>query len=227
MAAWSSYTLDDFLLFSLPTYERLFELHNRALWPGHLLVLVAIVVLVHGVLTPAPANRTVYTLLGVIWIWLAGSFFLMRLQPINWFAVYLAPVIALQGVILLIYGWVGKFQASVPASAVGRWMAIGLLIFGLLGYPLSALVLDRPWQEMEIFALAPDPTAVATLAVLAGCGRAAPWPLWLIPGLWCGWTGLTLWALQSPAFFMAPTATVVALLIGLAAWLRRRTAAPV
>ena len=37
MADWLSYRPQDFLLFSPRTYWRLFELHNEALWPLHLL----------------------------------------------------------------------------------------------------------------------------------------------------------------------------------------------
>ena len=37
MVEWSRYGLEDFLLFSASTYQRLFELHNAAWWPAPLL----------------------------------------------------------------------------------------------------------------------------------------------------------------------------------------------
>ncbi len=43
MPDWSTYRLEDFLLFSPRTYYRLFELHNAAVWPGQVLALAAAV----------------------------------------------------------------------------------------------------------------------------------------------------------------------------------------
>ncbi len=39
MGEWLTYSLSDFLLFSPRTYYRLFELYNRAIWPGQLIAL--------------------------------------------------------------------------------------------------------------------------------------------------------------------------------------------
>lgn len=39
MSEWWTYTLSDFLLFSAPTYHRLFELYNREIWPAQIVAL--------------------------------------------------------------------------------------------------------------------------------------------------------------------------------------------
>ena len=44
MSEWWTYRAEDFLLFSPRVYWRMFELHNTALWPLHLLDLRRVVV---------------------------------------------------------------------------------------------------------------------------------------------------------------------------------------
>ena len=41
MSEWWTYRAEDFLLFSPRVYWRMFELHNAALWPLHVLTLAA------------------------------------------------------------------------------------------------------------------------------------------------------------------------------------------
>ena len=47
-------------------------------------------------------------------------------------------------------------------------MLLGLLFIaaGILIYPFIAFITGRPWQQFEMFALAPDPTALVTLGIL-------------------------------------------------------------
>ena len=40
MSEWWTYSPANFLMFSARTYYRLFELHNKALWPAHGLALL-------------------------------------------------------------------------------------------------------------------------------------------------------------------------------------------
>jgi len=46
MSEWWTYRAEDFLLFSPRVYWRMFELHNAALWPLHMLTLAAGVVII-------------------------------------------------------------------------------------------------------------------------------------------------------------------------------------
>ena len=77
--------------------------------------------------------------------------------------------------------------------------------------PLIGPLFGRPWAQIELFGLAPDPTAVGTLGlVLLGDGRVR-WELLAIPLLWCAVTGLTLWTMGSPDALVTPVAGLVAL----------------
>lgn len=59
-----------------------------------------------------------------------------------------------------------------------RGAALALLGGALLLYPLLAPASGRPWVQEEMFALAPDPTAIAVLAWVLGthgAGAAQTW----------------------------------------------------
>jgi hypothetical protein len=217
MSEWWTYTLSDFLLFSPRVYYRLFELHNQALWPAQLLTTAVGLAILVMLLRPVRAReRVIPALLGALWIWVAWSFFFERYATINWAAVYIAPAFALQGLLLIGAGaWGGLSFDADRANLSG----VALFVLALAGYPLIAPTLGRPWAAAEIFGIAPDPTSVATLAVLALAQGRARGLLMVIPCLWCAVTGATLWTMESAEFFVAPLAALAA--VG-TALLRRR-----
>jgi len=223
MSEWWTYTLSDFLLFSPRVYYRLFDLHNRALWPAQLLTAVLGLAILFMLLRPVRAGeRLVPALLGVLWIWVAWSFFAERYATINWAAVYVAPAFALEGLLLI---WVGARGHLAFARIRQRrdFAGIGLFVLALAGYPLIAGAMGQPWSAGEVFGIAPDPTAVATLAVLALADGRARWWLMIIPLLWCAITGTTLWTMESAEYLVAPLCALAA--VG-AVLLRRRVPAP-
>jgi len=70
--------------------------------------------------------------------------------------------------------------------------------------------MGRPWSAGEVFGIAPDPTAVATLVVLALADGRARWWLMIIPLLWCAITGATLWTMESAEYLVAPLCALAA-----------------
>ena len=92
--------------------------------------------------------------------------------------------------------------------------------------PLIGPLLGRPWAQVQIFGVAPDPTAVATLGILLAADRV-PWTLLIIPIIWCIISAATLWTMESPDAAVMALAALVAIL--LAAWkmkARRRQDSP-
>ncbi|MNC51971.1 hypothetical protein D3C75_1012900 [compost metagenome] len=89
------------------------------------------------------------------------------------------------------------------------------MLFALLGFPLLGPLLGRSWTQAEVFGMAPDPTALATLGVLLLAGGRPAWGLWPLPVAWCLVSGTTLWAMEAPDFALAPLAALLA--VGLAA----------
>lgn len=202
MSEWSTYTLSDLLMFSARTYYRLIELYNQEIWPLHLLAAAAGLALLWRVRrADARGGRMAAVLLGLCWLWVAWAFHAERYATISTAAPYFAAGFALQGMLLFCAG-------ELPASR-GR-LGLAALLFALLGYPLLAPLEGRPWQQAELFGLAPDPTAAATLALLALSPRAS-WILWPLPLLWSAVSGATLWTMQARHAWVLPLLALLVL----------------
>jgi hypothetical protein len=198
MSEWRTYSLEDFLMFRPRVYWRMFELENEALWPLHIPALLLGAAILVLVLRPAPwSGRAIGIALGIVWIWVAWSFLWDRYAAINWTIAYVAPVFALQGIGLL---WAGARGVWVPAFAgtSGTMIALGLYLYALVLHPLVAVVAGRPVQAAEVFGVAPDPTAIATLGLVAMAQGRAAWLLLVIPVAWCLVSAVTLYAMGSP-----------------------------
>jgi len=215
MSEWWTYSLSSFLLFSAHTYYRLFELYNADVWPLQIVGLalgLALLVLIWR--APAWSGRAVATILVACWLFVAWAYLLERYDSINFAARYFAIGFVLQAALL---AWTGvirdrlRFDMRDVAARTG----LALIVYALAVHPLIALFTGRPWTQAEIFGLAPDPTAIATLGVLLAADGPR-WHLLALPLLWCATSGLTLWTMESPE---APVAPVLAALAGaLAVW---------
>lgn len=223
MSEWWTYTLHDFLLFSPRTYYRLFELYNREIWPAQVLTSgagVAILLALRrgGVRT----GRVIAALLAGCWLWVAWAFHFQRYATINWAATYFAAAFAIEA---LAIAWTGVVRGRLAFGAVDRALrcaGIGVLLLGLVVQPLIGPLAGRHWAQAELFGVAPDPTAVATLGVLLLASDRVRWALLVVPVLWCAVTGATLWAMGAPDAAVAPLAA----LLVLAAAIRRARSIP-
>jgi hypothetical protein len=113
----------------------------------------------------------------------------------------------------LLLAWTGVLRGGLKfelgADAVNRTGRC-LFIFALAVQPLIGPLLGRSWTEAEIFGVAPDPTAIATLGALLITGRVR-WRLLLVPVLWCAIGGATLWTMESSDAVVLPAAAVLAI----------------
>jgi hypothetical protein len=180
MSEWWTYTPGDFLMFSARSYQRLVERYNADVWPLHLLTMAAGLAALAVALRSrsSSARRLVIVLLGAAWLWVAWAFLQRRFATINWAAEYAGWVFVAEGLALLYVGlapgWRGDSDGRPrkPAAA-----GVAIVCFALLGYPLIALAMGRPWLQAEVFGVMPDPTAAATLGFLL---LGAPLWRWLI-----------------------------------------------
>jgi hypothetical protein len=180
----------------------------------HLLALAAgLIVILLIARRPRSGARWIAFILAVPWIFVGWSFLWNRYTTINWAAAYIAPAFAIEGLLLLIVSLLDglAFDRRGPAG----WTGYLILGFALAGQPLLAPLQGRGWASSEVFGIAPDPTAMATLGVLLlARGRLLPWLL-PIPILWCLLSGLTLQTMGEPQAW-APFA---ALALAAAAWM--------
>jgi hypothetical protein len=213
MSEWWTYSLSDFLLFSPRIYYRLFELYNAAIWPLQILA-SALGAAILGLLLCDTAwrGRVIAAILAACWLWVAWAYLLQRYDAINWAASYFSIGFALEALLL---AWTGiirdrlRFRSGAEAVRIG---GLGIFPFALVVYPLVGPLAGRPWTQVEIFGVAPDPTAIATLGVLVAAQRPH-WPLLVVPLIWCAISGATLRTMQSPDAMVVPIAASLALVL--------------
>jgi hypothetical protein len=224
MSEWWTYSLSDFLLFSPRTYYQLFEIYNAAIWPAQIVAL-GLGLTIISLLGRAAAGRgrVIAAILAACWLWIAIAFHAHRYATINWAAVYFAWAFGLEAALLI---WMGIVRGRLvferpadPGSRAGPW----IFLFALVVEPLVGPLLGRGWRGVEIFGVAPDPTAVATLGILLLANSRGRWLLMVIPVFWCAITGAFLLAMKAPDFWIAPLAGVIAILF--AGWQRRASRA--
>jgi hypothetical protein len=173
MSEWWTYSLSDFLMFSSRSYYRLIESYNAAIWPAHFLALVAGVIVLGAIARPRQnLQRIAGLVLAATWGWVAWAYHLERYAEINTAAPYFAAAFAVQALLLC---WLAfKPGNAVPAP---QPLALGLTGLAICACPLLALARDNgEWRQVEVFGIAPDPTVVATLAVLLA---------WRAPAIFC------------------------------------------
>jgi len=213
MSEWWTYRLTSFLLFSPRTYYRTIELYNLDVWPAQLAGLaigVAIVVLLST--RSARRDRIVPALLAVCWLWIGWAFHYERYAQINWTATWIGAAFALQSGLLVGFGVIGGRAVFALPGGFRSSLAIALIALIAVGYPLLATLNGRAWTSAEAFGVAPDPTALATVAVVALVRGRIRWLLLAIPLAWCAFTALTLRAMQSPEAFVVIVIALLALL---------------
>jgi hypothetical protein len=228
MSEWWTYRLSDLLMFSPRTYHRLFDLTNAELWPLQVVTIVAglaaLWLAILGSTSRGAYGRVVPLVLAAAWIVVAWAYHWERYATINTAAPYYAAGFAVQALLL---AWSGLRRGGFRFGAQPvpiRWIGSGLLAAGVVLYPLLAPAAGRPWTQAEIFGVAPDPTAIATIgALLLAKGRI----VWLLglPLLWCAITALTLWTMQAPEAFVPAVALVLGIAMAIWRW-RQAPAVP-
>jgi hypothetical protein len=209
MPEWWTYRLSDFLMFSSRTYYRLFELYNRELWPGQLLaVALGLVLLALAGRRGTWQRRVVTAILVAAWAWVGWAFHWRRYATINLAAPYFAACCAIQAA-LLVANTLWRRGLSPPQPPAPDRIGLGIIFFALVLQPLIGPLLGRAWAGVELFGLAPDPTATATLGLLLAAEES--WTLWVVPTLWCLAGGATLWAMAAPDAWVTPALATVAL----------------
>ena len=213
MSEWWTYTLSSFLLFSPRTYYRTIELYNLSIWPAQLAgvaIGLAMVALLFG--KRGHRDQIIAALLAACWLWVAWAFHYQRYAQINWVAPWFAAAFAFQAMLLVIVGVIAGRIVLQPASGREFWIAVSLVAVTVLGYPLLAPLTGRAWITAEIFGVAPDPTAIATVAALGLVRGRIRSLLLVVPLLWCAVTAATLWAMDAPEAVVAAGAALLALL---------------
>ena len=148
-------------------------------------------------------------LLAAVWAFVGWAFLWSRYATINWAIAYVAPAFALQALLMLVSAISGGL--AFERRGVAGWAGLALAATGIAAYPLLSLLFGRPWSAAELFGIAPDPTAIATLGLLLA-GRARLLAMLVpIPLAWCVLGGLTLLAMGDAQAWLPLGAAAIAL----------------
>lgn len=205
MDDWLSYRLSDLILFSPQAYFRMFAQYHARFFPFHA-VLIASAAAVPFLAHRSPrAERLIAGILAFWWLWVAIAFHLDRYTTINPAARYFAVLFVIQALLL---AW-QCFRPGAPRPLPNTWPSAVLFLVAAL-VPLASRASGREWNQVELIATTPDPTAVATLAFVIAAGRKG---LAIIPLAWCAIGGATLWALDSPEAWVPLLSGLYALVV--------------
>lgn len=229
MSEWWTYRPADLLMYSPDVYWRLFADLNRSWWPIQPLIIGSGLGWLYFCTRRAGQcadhwPRSAAAICAACWAVAAWSFLWQRFAPINWIAGHVAVLFAVEAALLAAVALrgAGWFIARGPRL----WCGLAFGLWALLVHPILAPIFDRPWIQAEIFGLAPDPTAIGTLALLLLIDARTPTLrrqlrlLWPIPVAWCCTSAAVFWTQQSAQGWLMLAAAVLP--PGMAVWHGRR-----
>lgn len=207
MPEWWTYSPSDFVMYSAGVYARMVARYHRDLWP---LQLAAITAGVTGTILlwrrPAWYPRAMLLGLAAAWLWIAWAFHLQRFAVFNWPARWFAAAFALQAALL---GAQAAQRVAITPRTRGTFV-VALFAFAVFIEPFAGLLGGRELLQLELFGMTPDPTVVATIAMLLSLERV-PRLLLVVPVAWSVVSALTWSVLGAPEWFVLAGAVAVAL----------------
>jgi hypothetical protein len=215
MDEWLSYSLTDLLLFSPFSYFRLYEISNKDLWPWQIPILLVVVSCAW--LFKRENQRPAWLLLATLWAFVAWWFFHRYYSQIYPTAGIFSALFVIEAVLLLLIAFGGqRWFGELQKDSIGRigWI---LFLYALLFHPLLILLMGHSASGVELFGIAPDPTALGTLGLLLSRRGRVVGLLAVLPLLWLLISSLTHLAMESPYGLIAPLvgcmATVITVLV--------------
>lgn len=185
-----SFSLRDLLIFSPESYFKLFELSNKALWPLHipfgLLAIIAIVVLYKR---QHFATQFYLAWLGLVWGFVGYSYFGVFYSQISTYAHYVNYFFWAEALLLFLYAFVANHESIYSIKTpLGKWRIISgysLIVYGVFIHPMVSLFIwNQSIIRLELFSIAPDPTAIATIGFTLLLPARGYLILVVIPSLW-------------------------------------------
>lgn len=213
LAVVVSHRPSDFLMFSPAIYDGLHGDWNAAAWPLAVgSALTAGVVLIQARRGRLAGVVLMLATLAVLWVAVGLGFHGARWSNVFIAAPVYAGIFIGQGLLLAgvaIDAAVRLHRGRAPwhwvDSIPRRSVALGLALSALVLHPLATVASGRPWSQTEWLGLAPEPTALATLAAWLvlqpppGRGPSAlVRGLAIVPALWGLLAALTLHTMERP-----------------------------
>lgn len=221
MDTWFSYELADLLMFSPQVYYRQIELANHDIWPGQLLAVAGGLLLALCIGFPtAVRSRVAAAVLAVAWFCSGWVFIASRFADIHIAGPYMEALFFFQGAALTGFAVTSNgLDLCTRSKAVAGTMAL-LIVAVVVVYPSLALFSGRVFAGAEVFGVAADPTALATLLVISGAASGRRLWLAVVPVFWLGFSAATLSAMESAEAAFVLSGLFLAATILVLRWLR-------
>ena len=170
--------------FTAAEFLDVFRDYNTSVWPAQI-ALIALAVACGVLLIRARAHdsRSIATVLGLLWCWMAVAYHFMFFASINRAAILFGFVFLCEAFLLFWYGVrAERLRFAVTHDVYGVIGSV-MIVFALVGYPVLGFALGRRYPASPTFGL-PCPTTIFTLGFLLLARAPVPRRLLVIPILW-------------------------------------------
>jgi hypothetical protein len=170
--------------FSYEQFIQVFKNYNTAVFPMQIIFCVMAAVAVYFSLKRNHlAGKIISGILSFFWLWMGVVYHLIFFIAINKAAYFFGGLFILESIFFLVYGVLKDklvFRLQQPGYGM---IAIILIAYALLIYPLIGFALGRVYPYNPTFGL-PCPTVIFTFGMLLIMEKKFPWIIIVIPLLW-------------------------------------------
>jgi Family of unknown function (DUF6064) len=202
------------LPFSRTEFLQVFAAYNTAIWPLQFVAaglgLLAVTLLLWR---PKWADGAIAAVLCTFWLAMAIGYHWTYFSAINDAAYVFGALFALAALVFLVEGVIRGRMNFAIIPGFRAWLAIVLVVYSFVVYPLVGLLVTHPYPETPLFGVAPCPTTIFTLGLLLLVRHPSPWVPALIPLLWSVIGGSAAFLLDVPQD-LGLLAAAVAWLVG-------------
>jgi hypothetical protein len=187
------------LPFSRTEFLQVFAAYNTAIWPLQFVAaglgLFAVTLLLWR---PKWADGAIAAVLCTFWLAMAIGYHWTYFSAINDAAYVFGALFALAALVFLVEGVIRGRMSFAIIPGFRAWLAIVLVAYSFVVYPLVGLLVTHPYPETPLFGAAPCPTIIFTLGLLLLVRHPRPWVPALIPLLWSVIGGSAAFLLDVP-----------------------------
>ena len=173
------------LPFTRTEFLQVFAAYNTSIWPLQLIATILALVAIGLLLwRSVRADRTIALILSCFWLVTGVGYHWMFFAAINEAAPFFAALFVVQALLFFVVAITRSRLIFEFTRTRDGWLALLLVIYAAVVYPLIGLLVTQPWPETPLLGVTPCPTTIFTL----GFTLLARHPVraWLaaIPLLW-------------------------------------------
>ncbi len=174
------------LPFTADQFEAVFVAYNQSVWPIQLLAwalgFVAVLCVKRG--SSFRSSRAGLLILALFWFWTGVAYHINQFARINPAAFVFGAAFVVQATLLVIVALRTDTIRLQFSRGPRGLIAAALILYGLVIYPLAALLGLHVYPATPMFGTTPCPTVIFTFGMLLLARPGPPLWLFLIPTLW-------------------------------------------